>query len=144
MFNEPLGCTHKVDPGKECEICAARAHAVQIAKEPNPALQRRPTVTVFVPDGYANAAEFLKDCQFERPIDPLIYPGARTEIAISLWHKFANASHIEWEDETHKVEYLWAVDGISTRQLFNLLLSRIDFDGMDENTFTIGELRRAI
>lgn len=35
-------------------------------------------------------------------------------------------------------------DGVTTRQLLDLLLSRIDFDGMDENTFTIGELRRAI
>ncbi len=26
----------------------------------------RETVTLFVPDGYADAAEFLKDCQFER------------------------------------------------------------------------------
>lgn len=26
----------------------------------------RQTVTIFVPDGYANADEFLKDCQFER------------------------------------------------------------------------------
>lgn len=33
---------------------------------------------------------------------------------------------------------------VTTRQLLDLLLTRIDFDGMDENTFTIGELRRAI
>jgi hypothetical protein len=26
----------------------------------------RATVTIFVPDGYADAGEFLKDCQFER------------------------------------------------------------------------------
>lgn len=25
MSDEPHGCTHKVDPGKECEICAAYA-----------------------------------------------------------------------------------------------------------------------
>lgn len=106
--------------------------------------KRRATVTIFVPDGYADAGEFLKDCQFERPIDPLIYPGARTDIAIGLWHKFANASHIEWENESHKAEYLAAVDGITTAQLFNLLLTRIDFDGMDPRTFLLGELERAI
>lgn len=33
---------------------------------------------------------------------------------------------------------------VTTRQLLDLLLSRIDFDGMDENTFTVSELRRAI
>jgi hypothetical protein len=108
------------------------------------ALRRRATVTVFVPDGYADAAEFLRDCQFERPIDPLIYPGTRTEIAVGLWRKFANASHIEWENETRKAEYLAAVDDITTGQLFNLLLTRIDFDGKDPRTFSLAELERAI
>ena len=144
MTDEPHGCTHEVDPGTECGLCATRERTVHIAKEPNPALQRRPTVTIFVPDGYANASEFLQDCKFERPIDPLIYPGVRTEIAIGLWHKFAPVHHIEWYGESHKAEYLSAVDDITTRQLFQLLLSRIDFDGMNESTFTIGELRRAI
>jgi hypothetical protein len=65
MNDEPLGCTHKVDPGAECEICSSRERATQLAKEPNPTLRRRATVTIFVPDGYADAREFLKDCQFE-------------------------------------------------------------------------------
>jgi hypothetical protein len=34
--------------------------------------------------------------------------------------------------------------GASTRDLLDMLLSRIDFDNMDPNTFTIAELRRAI
>lgn len=68
----------------------------------------------------------------------------RTEIAIGLWHKFASPYHIEWENETHKAEYLMAVDDITTRQLLDLLLSRINFDGMDPNSFSIAELGRAI
>ncbi len=33
---------------------------------------------------------------------------------------------------------------VSTGELFNVLVSRIDFDGMDPRTFTLGELERAI
>lgn len=46
--------------------------------------------------------------------------------------------------ESHKAEYLDAVDGIETGDLFNLLLRRIDFDGMDPRTFSLAELQRAI
>lgn len=31
-MDEPHGCTHKVDPGKECDICATRLMASAIAK----------------------------------------------------------------------------------------------------------------
>jgi hypothetical protein len=68
----------------------------------------------------------------------------RTQIAISLWHRWADVSHIEWENESHKAEYLMAVDDITTGQLFNLLLSRINFDGMDPRTFSLAELLGAI
>ncbi len=68
----------------------------------------------------------------------------RTEAAISLWHRFASSHHIEWEDETHSAEYLDAIDGISTGLLFNLLLSRINFDGADPRTFSLTELYNAI
>lgn len=36
-----------------------------------------------------------------------------------------------------------AVDDIPTGDLFNLLLSRINFDGMDPRTFSLAELYRA-
>lgn len=68
----------------------------------------------------------------------------RTEIAIGLWHKWADVSHIEWEDESHKAEYLMAVDDITTMQLLNLLLDRLHYDGNDTNSLTVGEIRRAI
>lgn len=61
----------------------------------------RPTVTLYVPDGYADADEFLEDCQFERA-------------------------------------------EISTGDLFNQLLSRINFDGMDPRTFSLSELHGTI
>ena len=48
------------------------------------------------------------------------------------------------EDETHKAEYLDAIDGLATGWLFNLLLSRINFDGMDPRTFSLAELHGAI
>lgn len=66
--------------------------------------------------------------QMTAAIAPLFPPAcdARTEIAIGLWHKFANASHVEWENESHKAEYLMAVDGITTEQIFNLLFIRMD------------------
>lgn len=70
----------------------------------------------------------------------------RTEIAIGLWHKWADVSHIEWKDESHKAEYLMAVDDITNSQLLELLLSRLNFDGSeaDTNSLTVGEIRRAI
>ena len=109
--------------------------------------EARETVTLFVPDGYKDASEVWKDCQFERakrepPAPPA--PGSRLQAAISLWHRFGD-SHVElWEDETHKAEYLDAIDGLATGWLFNILLSRIDFDGADPRTFSLAELQRAI
>jgi hypothetical protein len=32
----------------------------------DPIGKKRETVTIYVPDGYKDAKEFLKDCQFER------------------------------------------------------------------------------
>jgi hypothetical protein len=73
MNDEPRGCIcqdqqrrgYCAEPG--CPYAeVVRDQASRIAKEANPALQRRPIVTIFVPEGYADAAEFLKDCQFER------------------------------------------------------------------------------
>ncbi|HJU06471.1 MAG TPA: hypothetical protein VJ692_15090 [Nitrospiraceae bacterium] len=61
----------------------------------------RPTVTLVVPDGYKDADEFLKDCQFERA-------------------------------------------QIATGDLFNQLVGRINFDGMDPRTFTLSEIERAV
>lgn len=31
-----------------------------------------------------------------------------TKIAVDLWHRFGNPSIVEWEDETHKAEYIEA------------------------------------
>ena len=73
-----------------------------------------------------------------RTADPRLY------MAIRLWHRFAPESHMDWEEERHKAEYLAAVDGIETGDLFNLLLRRIDFDGADPRTFSLAELQRAI
>ena len=28
------------------------------------------------------------------------------KVAEALWHRFAPVGHIDWEDETHKAEYL--------------------------------------
>lgn len=107
----------------------------------------RETVTLFVPHGYASADEFLKDCQFERakrepPALPT--PGPRLQAAISLWHRFGDTNIEEWEDETHKAEYLDAIDGLATGWLFSIMLSRVNFDGMDPKTFSLAELQSAI
>lgn len=68
---------------------------------------------------------------------------ARTEIAIGLWHHFAPESAIEWLDDAHKQEYLRAVDDITTGQLFNLLVSRINYDGPDKASLTLLEIAAA-
>lgn len=73
-----------------------------------------------------------------RAADPRLY------IAIRLWHRFAPEGAMDWEEEKHRAEYLAAVDGIETGDLFNLLLSRINFDGMDPRTFSLRELHGAI
>lgn len=68
---------------------------------------------------------------------------ARIEIAIGLWHHFAPESSIEWSDDAHKAEYLRAVDDITTGQLFNLLVNRLNYDGSDTASLTLGEIARA-
>lgn len=73
-----------------------------------------------------------------RVADPRLY------IAIRLWHRFAPEGVTDWEEDQHNAEYLHAVDGIETGDLFNLLLSRINFDGMDPRTFSLRELHGAI
>lgn len=73
-----------------------------------------------------------------RAADPRLF------IALRLWHRFAPEGVMDWEEEAHKAEYLDAVDGIETGDLFNLLLSRINFDGMDPRTFSLRELHGAI
>lgn len=69
---------------------------------------------------------------------------ARVEIAVRLWHKFAPESSITWEDEAHKSEYLLAVDDITAGQLFNLLVARLNYDGPDTSSLTLGEVARAV
>lgn len=86
----------------------------------------------------AAADRYLKEAQ------AIANGDARLEIAIRLWHKFANESVIAWEDETHKAEYLLAVDDITTGQLFNLLVSRLNYDGSDTASLTLGEVARAV
>lgn len=52
-------CEHPTIAGKPCAICATHF--------------RREVITIYVPDGYKDAREFLRDCQFEevrqRPAD---------------------------------------------------------------------------
>ena len=86
----------------------------------------------------AAAGRYLKEAQAIANGDP------RLEIAIRLWHKFAQENVITWDDETHKAEYLLAVDDITTGQLFNLLLARINYDGPDTASLTLGEIARAV
>lgn len=71
MNDEPHGCVHKVAPGEECKICAGYADRTEYRRslglpERLSVGDDRPTVTIVVPDGHADADEFLKDCQFER------------------------------------------------------------------------------
>jgi len=49
---------------------------------------------------------------------------ARLRLAIRLWHRFANPSVESFDDETHKAEYLAAVDGLSSCLLLRLLGGR--------------------
>lgn len=37
---------------------------------------------------------------------------ARERIALQIWHRFADNSTVEWEDETHKDEFLLCADAI--------------------------------
>jgi hypothetical protein len=73
-----------------------------------------------------------------RIADPRLY------IAIRLWHRFAPEGAVDWNEDKHKAEYLAAVDGIETGDLFNLLLRRIDFDGDDPRWFSLRELQSSI
>ena len=76
----------------------------------------------------------------------------RNEIAQALWHRFANPSVETWEDETHKAEYLLAADDVillascysPSLADFNRLISCLNYDGPDENSLTVGEIRRAL
>jgi hypothetical protein len=158
--SEPLGCTHKVALGKECEICAARERAVQIAKEPNP--QVFPDLGPgWTPPNPAIEQIFRKHVEI---IDP-ISRSALLKVLRRKRNEYFN-EHFVQDPETGTWEASWSkeealeemdehiefidnfpaanIDDIPTGELFKLLLSRINFDGMDENTFTIGELRRAI
>lgn len=49
---------------------------------------------------------------------------ARLRLAIRLWHRFANTNVESFDDETHKAEYLDAVDDLSSCLLLRLLVSR--------------------
>jgi hypothetical protein len=69
---------------------------------------------------------------------------ARTEIAVGIWHRFAPENRISWEEEMQKSEYLMAVDGITTGQLFNELVRRLNYDGNDTASITLGEIQRAV
>lgn len=80
---------------------------------------------------------YLKDAQ------ALANGNARTEIAIGLWHHFAPEYAIEWSDDAHMADYLGAVDDITTGQLFNLLVDRLNYDGSDTASLTLGEIARA-
>lgn len=81
---------------------------------------------------------YLKEAQ------ELAKSDARTEIAIGIWHKFAPENRISWEEEFQKSEYLMAVDAITTGQLFNLLVARLNYDGADTASLTLGEIQRAV
>ncbi len=50
---------------------------------------------------------------------------ARLRLAIRLWHRFADTNVESFDDETHKAEYLDAVDGLSSCLLVRLLVSRL-------------------
>ena len=80
----------------------------------------------------------IAEVRRRRIADPRLY------IAIRLWHQFAPEGHTDWDEERHKEEYLRAVDNIKTEDLLNLLLRRLNYDGPDENSLTIGEIRRAL
>jgi hypothetical protein len=92
----------------------------------------------------ANAPVLIKrPVAFRVPrADPVT--GGQT-ISATEWRLFND------EAEAIDVDYqaLFVRDGTAivaetTREILDALLSRINFDGMDPNTFTIGELRRAI
>lgn len=48
---------------------------MSMANYPNGIPSPRETVTIYVPDGYNTAEEFLKDCQFEQAEPPAINLG---------------------------------------------------------------------
>lgn len=73
-----------------------------------------------------------------RVADPRLY------IAVRLWHRFAPEGVMDWDEDQHKAEYLHAVDGIETGDLFNLLLRRLNYDGPDTASLTLGEIARAV
>jgi hypothetical protein len=81
MNSEPLGCTHKVEPGEPCFQCELRA--------------------------------------------------ARLAIAIGLFHKWAGSSH---HDE---------LAGTPMATLLDEVVRRLQLDGIDPDSLTIGEIRRA-
>ena len=60
---------------------------------------KAPVVNIYVPSGYKNAAEFLRDCQFEQA---------------------------------------------TTGDLFNELVRRLNYDGPDTASLTLGEIAAAV
>lgn len=50
---------------------------------------------------------------------------ARLRLAIRLWHRFADTNVESFDDETHKAEYLDAIDGLPSCLLVQLLISRM-------------------
>ena len=50
-------------------------------------------------------------------LTPTDHSTMRETIAILLWHRFAPESHMEWEGETYKAEYLDAADAVLFRIL---------------------------
>ena len=50
---------------------------------------------------------------------------ARLRLAIRLWHRFANTNVESFDEETHKAEYLDAIDDLPSCLLVKLLISRL-------------------
>jgi hypothetical protein len=50
---------------------------------------------------------------------------ARLLLAIRLWHLFANPSVDSFDEETHKAEYIFAIDQLPTCLLLRLIVGRL-------------------
>lgn len=50
---------------------------------------------------------------------------ARLLLATRLWHRFADTNVESFDEETHKAEYLHAIDGLPTCLLLKLIIGRM-------------------
>ena len=117
----------------------------------------RATVTLYVPDGYKDAAEFLKDCQFEGVAgafdvvqelrDEAIFDPVRQKAADEIDRLRAELEQQRYENvKLYDDAKKRAIEHMTATDVFNELVRRLQWSGTEAefDSISIGEIRRAI